>query len=170
MSVQPVLVVMGVSGTGKSTIASELAARLRWELAEGDEMHPAANVAKMAAGRPLDDADRWPWLATVAAWIRQHTSAALPGVITCSALRRRYRDVLRGDDVAFVQLSGSFEEVSRRLAARRGHFMPASLLRSQFDTLEPLEDDENGIVVDIGRPAGEVADTVIRLLGLRERS
>jgi carbohydrate kinase (thermoresistant glucokinase family) len=168
MSAQPVLVVMGVSGTGKSTVASVLAQRLHWEFAEGDDMHPPANVAKMAAGLPLDDADRWPWLERIAAWIHQHVAAGRPGVITCSALRRSYRNVLRGDNVMFVHLSGSFEEIHDRLAARHGHFMPTSLLRSQFDTLEPLDRDENGVVVDVGPPAADVANAVIQALGLTE--
>ena len=133
----PVLVLMGVSGCGKSTVAALLAGRLGWDFEEGDDLHPAANVAKMAAGHPLDDADRRPWLAAVAAWIRQHTDAGRPGIITCSALKKSYRDVLRGDRVMFVYLAGTREQIAARLAARHGHFMPPALLDSQFATLEP---------------------------------
>ena len=102
---EPVLVIMGVSGGGKSTVAGLLAGRLGWDLAEGDDMHPAANIAKMAAGHPLDDADRWPWLARVAEWIHVRTAADLPGIVTCSALKRSYRDVLRAPSVVFVWTS-----------------------------------------------------------------
>jgi gluconokinase len=164
---QPVLVVMGVSGTGKSTVAGLLAGRLGWDLQEGDDLHPAANVAKMAAGLPLTDDDRWPWLERVAAWISAHTAANRPGVITCSALRRIYRDRLRGDGVVFVYLAVDRDQLSRRLTARLDHYMPASLLDSQIATLEPPTDDENALVVEAtGRSAVEIADTVIDRLAL----
>lgn len=159
-----VLVLMGVSGSGKSTVAGVLAGRLGWDLAEGDDLHPEANVAKMAAGQPLTDADREPWLARVAAWIRAHTDVGRPGLITCSALKRRYRDELRGDDVVFVYLAGTHDQIARRLAARHGHYMPASLLDSQLDTLEPPEPDENAIRVDVaGSPQDEAAEIITRL-------
>ena len=132
----PVVVVRGVSGSGKSTVAGILAARLGWDLAEGDDLHPAGNVAKMRAGRPLTDDDRWPWLAEVAAWITDHAATGTPGIITCSALRRSYRDRLRGDNVFFVQLSGSRDRIAHRLAGRSDHFMPPALLASQMATLE----------------------------------
>jgi gluconokinase len=121
---QPVLVIMGVSGSGKSTVAGLLAGRLGWDLAEGDDLHPASNVAKMQAGEPLTDEDRWPWLESIAEWIRAHTQDGTPGVVTCSALKKRYRDALRGEGVVFVFLQGSKEKISDRLASRHGHFMP----------------------------------------------
>ena len=164
---EPVLVIMGVSGGGKSTVAGLLAGRLGWDLAEGDDMHPAANIAKMAAGHPLDDADRWPWLARVAEWIRARTANGRPGIVTCSALKRSYRDVLRGPDVVFVYLAGSRELIARRLAARHGHFMPPALLDSQFATLEPPGPDEQAITVNItGSPETEAAH-VIQTLDLQ---
>jgi gluconokinase/shikimate kinase len=160
----PVLVVMGVSGSGKSTVAGMLAGRLGWDLAEGDDMHPAENVAKMAAGHPLDDADRWPWLANVAAWIRQHTDAGRPGIITCSALKRTYRDRLHAGGVVFVFLAGPPGLIADRIAVRHGHYMPASLLDSQLETLEPPAPDENAITVDVsGSPHEEAAVIIARL-------
>jgi len=165
--IEPVLVLMGVSGCGKSTVAGLLAGQLGWDLAEGDDMHPAANIAKMSAGMPLDDADRWPWLARVAEWIRTRTTEGRPGVVTCSALKRSYRDVLRGPSVVFVYLAGSRELIARRLTARHGHFMPVALLDSQFATLEPPGPDEQAITVDItGSPASE-AMRIRRTLDLR---
>lgn len=163
---QPVLVLMGVSGCGKSTVAGVLARQFGWDLQEGDDLHPPANVEKMAAGRPLDDADRRPWLEKVAAWIREHAAAGRPGLITCSALKKSYRDVLRGDHVVFVYLAGTREEVARRLAARHGHYMPASLLDSQFADLQPPTPDERSITVNIGRPAGDQVAEIVRRLGL----
>ena len=161
---QPVLVVMGVSGSGKSTVAGILAGQLGWDLEEGDDLHPAANVARMASGQPLTDDDRWPWLDTVAAWITDHTTAGIPGIITCSALKRSYRDRMRGPNVVFVHLAGSKDQIGRRLAARSDHFMPPTLLDSQLITLEPSGPDENTLVVDVGRrPAEEAADIIRRL-------
>jgi len=161
---QPVLVVMGVSGSGKSTVAGILAGQLGWDLEEGDDLHPAANVARMASGQPLTDDDRWPWLDTVAAWITDHTTAGIPGIITCSALKRSYRDRMRGPNVVFVHLAGSKDQIGRRLAARSDHFMPPTLLDSQLTTLEPPGPDENTLVVDVGRrPAEEAADIIRRL-------
>ena len=145
--VPTVLVVMGVSGTGKSTVAGLLADRLGWDLAEGDDLHPLANVEKMRAGTPLTDEDRWPWLDKVAAWIRTHTDAGSPGIITCSALRRIYRDRLSGPGVVFVHLDGTREEIAGQMSKRSGHYMPLSLLDSQLATLEPLEPDERAVVV-----------------------
>jgi gluconokinase/shikimate kinase len=164
---EPVLVIMGVSGGGKSTVAGLLAGRLGWDLAEGDDMHPAANIAKMAAGHPLDDADRWPWLARVAEWIRARTANGRPGIVTCSALKRSYRDKLRGPSVVFVYLAGSRELIARRLAARQGHFMPPALLDSQFATLEPPDPDEQAITVEITDSAASEAAYVIRTLDLQ---
>ena len=159
-----VLVVMGVSGTGKSTVAEMLAGRLGWDLEEGDDLHPAANVAKMTAGEPLTDDDRWPWLATISAWIQDHTSSDAPGIITCSALRRVYRDRLRGPGVAFVHLDGSKEDISALLGKRTDHFMPSSLLDSQLATLEPLQADERGVVIPLQKdPEDEVLQIINRL-------
>lgn len=164
---QPVLVVMGVSGSGKSTVAGVLAGELGWDLAEGDDMHPDANVSKMRQGQALTDEDRWPWLAAVARWITEHTMAGQPGIITCSALKRSYRDVLRGNQVTFVHLVGSKDQIAVRMAARAGHFMPIGLLDSQIATLEPPGPDEDALVVEVGRtPELEAADIIVRL-GLR---
>ncbi len=161
---QPVLVIMGVSGCGKSTVAAILAGQLGWDLEEGDDLHPAPNVEKMRAGTPLTDEDRWPWLEKVADWIRDHTNAGLPGAITCSALKRSYRDVLRGEHVVFVHLAGSKETIARRLNARLDHYMPTTLLDSQLATLEPPGPDENALVVNLGRrPAEEAAEIIERL-------
>lgn len=164
---QPVLVIMGVSGSGKSTVASVLAARLGWEVAEGDDLHPAANVAKMASGHPLDDRDRAPWLDRVDDWIRERTDAGRPGIITCSALKRRYRDVLRGDHVVFVHLTGDALQIGRRIADRHGHYMPSSLLASQLADLEPPGPDERAIDIDVTASPGEEAAEIISRLGLR---
>jgi gluconokinase len=156
---------MGVSGSGKSSVAALLAGRLGWRFAEGDDMHPAANIAKMAAGHPLDDADREPWLARVAAWIQERRAAGEPGIVTCSALKRRYRDVLRGPGVRFVYLAAPPERIAERLVARHGHFMPASLLDSQFAALEPPGPDENAITVDVAGTAQQTAEAILARLG-----
>ncbi|HLM16145.1 MAG TPA: ribose-5-phosphate isomerase RpiA [Reyranella sp.] len=163
----PILVVMGVSGAGKSTVAQELAARLGWAFEEGDALHPEANVARMHAGIALTDADRQPWLESVAAWIDARRVAKQPGIITCSALKRSYRRIIIGDrpEVRLVYLRGSRDVMAGHLAGRNGHFMPASLLQSQIDTLEEPGSDEEPLVVDVGRPAGQVAEEIIRLLG-----
>lgn len=166
MSQQPVLVLMGVSGCGKSTVAGVLAGRLGWDLGEGDDMHPAANVAKMHAGHALTDTDRWPWLARIADWIREHVDAGRPALVTCSALKRSYRDVLRGEHVVFVYLAGSREQIAGRLAMRHGHFMPPALLDSQFADLEPPDEDERAIRIDIGPSASVQADTIVERLEL----
>ena len=161
-----VLVVMGVTGTGKSTVAALLAGRLGWDLEEGDDLHPAANVEKMRGGEPLTDEDRWPWLEVIAGWIREHIAAGTPGVITCSSLRRAYRDRLSGPGVVFVHLDGTREQIQARLDQRLDHFMPSSLLDSQLSALEPLEADERGVVVPLGgRPWDEV-DRALRALGM----
>jgi carbohydrate kinase (thermoresistant glucokinase family) len=166
-TVEPVvLVLMGVSGSGKSTVAGLLAGRLGWDLEEGDDLHPPENVAKMAAGHPLTDEDRWPWLRLVADWIAEHTTAGRCGIVTCSALKHSYRDLLRGEHVVFVCLTGSHDKVAARLATRQGHFMPTALLDSQFQTLEAPSPDERAIVVDIGAPATVVADSIVSRLGL----
>ena len=160
----PVLVVMGVAGTGKSTIAGLLADRRGWPFLEGDDLHPASNVEKMAAGHPLVDEDRWPWLERIAGWIDEQQAAGHPAIVTCSALRRRYRDVLRREGVVFVHLTGAPDVIYDRLTNRRGHFMPAALFDSQSLTLEPLEGDENGFVVDVAlSPEQQVAQVMDRL-------
>lgn len=157
---------MGVSGSGKSTVAGILAGQLGWDLEEGDDLHPTENVEKMAAGHPLTDEDRWPWLDTISSWIIEHTMAGIPGVITCSALKKIYRDRLREKNVVFVFLSGSKEQIGRRLTARMDHFMPPTLLDSQISTLEPPGPEENAIVIDVGRTPAEEAAEVVRMLGL----
>ena len=162
----PVLVLMGVTGSGKSTVGGALAARLGWDLGEGDDLHPAANVAKMAAGHPLTDDDRRPWLQRVRGWIDEHVAAGRPGVITCSALKRSYRDVLREPHVVFVHLHGTRDELAARLATRRGHFMPAALLDSQLADLEPPGDDEQALTIEIGPSPGGQAATILHALGL----
>jgi gluconokinase/shikimate kinase len=163
---QPVLVIMGVSGSGKSTVAGVLAGKLGWDLAEGDDLHPEVNLAKMQAGSPLTDEDRWPWLDIIAGWIRQHTENGRPGVITCSALKKTYRDVLRGDGVVFVFLQGSKDKISDRLSSRHGHFMPPALLESQFEALEEPASDENHISLCVSATPAEEAQEIIDTLGL----
>ena len=163
---------MGVSGSGKSTVAGLLAGRLGCDLAEGDELHPPENVAKMTAGVPLTDTDRMPWLQRVAAWIADHVDNARDGVITCSALKRSYRDLLRGSsgDVVFVYLRGTTDTIAHRLAARHGHYMPSSLLDSQFADLEPPGPDEHAVTVDIGPPPDEIVRRVIQVIGADDSS
>jgi gluconokinase len=163
-----VLVVMGVSGSGKTTVAALLAGRLGWAFEEGDALHPQSNVDKMHAGHSLTDEDRRPWLAKVAAWIEGQLDAGRNGVITCSALKRSYRDILnrRGSGVAFVYLAGRKETIAARLAVRRQHFMPPSLLESQFQTLEEPQPDEPAIRVDIGPSPEELVQTIVDELKL----
>jgi len=142
------IVVMGVAGSGKSTVGVALAGRLGVPFVDADALHPAANIAKMTAGEPLDDADRYPWLDKVGAWLAAHRGG---GVAGCSALRRAYRDRLRAQcpSLEFLHLSGAPAVIAGRVAARTGHFMPAALLRSQFEALEPLGADEPGVTVDV---------------------
>jgi gluconokinase len=166
----PVLVIMGVSGCGKSTVAGILAGQLDWDLAEGDDLHPEANVAKMAAGVPLTDEDRWPWLDVITEWIADHTAAGRPGVVTCSALKRAYRDKLAGPNVVFVHLAGTKDIVEQRLTARLNHFMPGSLLESQIAILEPPRADENAVTILAGRRPADNAAEIIRLLDLTPAS
>jgi carbohydrate kinase (thermoresistant glucokinase family) len=163
-----VVIVMGVSGCGKSTVAAMLAGRLRWEFEEGDALHPPSNVAKMAAGQPLDDADRAPWLAAIAAQIDRWRANGRPGVITCSALKRRYRDILVGErsDVRLAFLKGDKMLIADRLAARQGHFMPAALLDSQLTALEEPSADEHPITVEIGARPEEIVARIANALGL----
>ncbi|MGV9184462.1 NADP-dependent phosphogluconate dehydrogenase [Arcanobacterium canis] len=156
------VVIMGVSGSGKTTVAGIVADRLGWELAEADDFHPQANIDKMASGQPLDDDDRWPWLESITQWMREEGSRLRSTVVTCSALKRSYRDVLRqaGSRVVFFHLDGDHELLTNRLAARTDHFMPASLIQSQFSTLEPLEADEEGDVIDIAETPSAIATTI----------
>jgi gluconokinase len=163
-----VIVVMGVAGSGKSTIAADLARRLGWRFAEGDAFHPPANVAKMREGVALGDADRWPWLDAIAAWIADTRAPGERCVVACSALKRTYRERLAAgrDDVRFVYLQGAYDLVARRMAARSGHYMPLALLRSQFDTLEEPGSDENPVVLSIERPPEELAHRIVEVLGV----
>lgn len=158
-----VVIVMGVSASGKSTVAARLARRLDVPFLEGDDLHSAAGRAKMASGHPLDDADRGPWLAALARWIRSAADER-GGVVTCSALRRRYRDELRstGADVCFVHLALDRRLAAQRIAARKGHFMPPELLDSQYETLEPLQGDEPGVTVDAAATPEQVVAAALR--------
>jgi gluconokinase len=151
------VVVMGVSGSGKTTVGQMLAQHLGVPYAEADDFHPAANVAKMRAGRPLDDEDRRPWLDEIARWLAGHADSG--GVVTCSALKRRYRDQLASSapHVFFLHLDGSPELIAARIAARQGHFMPPELLRTQFADLEPLGEEESGAAIPIDGTPQETA-------------
>jgi gluconokinase len=159
------VVVSGVSGSGKSTVGQALADRLELPFCDGDDLHPAANVEKMHAGVPLDDDDRRPWLLLVGGWLADHPGG---GVVACSALKRTYRDLIRIEcpDAWVVQLVGDQDLIGARQASRHGHFMPPSLLPSQFATLEPLQPDEDGLVVDVAPP---VEDVVARIAAALER-
>lgn len=155
------LVFMGVSGAGKSTVGKRVAGELGLAFAEGDEFHSRANLEKMRQGTPLTDEDRWPWLEALAEWTRVRDEAGQGTAMACSALRRAYRDRLRrGAPAFFVHLAGAEPLISERMAGR-SHFMPPALLRSQLDTLEPLQPDEDGIVVDIARPLPEIVAAIV---------
>ena len=167
-----VVVLMDVSGSGKSTVGALLAQRLHWEFADADWFHPATNVDKMHKGIPLTDEDRWPWLRAIAAWIDKTRSAGGHGVVTCSALKRRYRDVLIGDrsDVYLVYLKGDETLIARRIATRHEHFMPPSLLHSQFTALEEPGVDERPIIVSIEPPPRQIVEEVLLALDGRRRT
>lgn len=162
----PHVVVMGVTGCGKTTVTNRMAERLGWVTAEADDFHPQANIDKMAAGHPLDDEDRWPWLRKIRDWTTEMHLAGQPTVVSCSALRRSYRDVLRQAPgrVAFVHLAGPREVIHERLVRRAGHFMPPALLDSQYATLEALDEDEDGVTLDVETsPADLVTQAIDRL-------
>ena len=162
------LIVMGVSGSGKSTIAERLAERLAWSFEDGDKFHPARNVAKMSAGEPLTDDDRWPWLLAIADEIDRVCRSGEHAVIACSALKRAYRDVLvhGRDDVRIIFLNGTQALIANRLAERKGHFMPPGLLESQFKTLEPPDASENPVIVSIDASVDAIGDDIVRQLRL----
>jgi gluconokinase len=161
------IVVMGVSGSGKSAVGAALAQRLRVPFADADDFHPPANIAKMTAGQALSDDDRYPWLEAIGQWLAAHEDG---GVMSCSALKRKYRDQLRRHcpDVLLLHLSGTPEVIGKRQASRPGHFMPASLLASQFETLEPLEPDERGITIDVDQSIDSIVETYVASTDARE--
>jgi len=167
-----VLVIMGVSGSGKTTVAGILADRLGWAFQEGDALHSRSNIEKMRSGQPLNDADRQDWLEAVAEWIERRLDAGENGIITCSALKRTYRAVIdrRGSGVLFVYLAGSQATIAPRLAARQAHFMPARMLDSQFETLEEPVPDEPHLWIDIGPPPHVIAEQILHKLGTQPRS
>lgn len=158
---------MGVSGSGKSTVGAALAGRMRVPFEDADDLHPQANIDKMSRGEPLDDTDRYPWLEAIGEWLVAHAGG---GVIACSALKRRYRDQLRHhcSDVVFLHLEGGRDLIEKRQASRPGHFMPSSLLTSQFSTLEPLAPDERGVVVDVGGSVDQIVEDYVRQARLEE--
>jgi carbohydrate kinase (thermoresistant glucokinase family) len=166
--VPSIIIVMGVSGCGKSTVAERLARRLDWQFAEADSFHPAANVEKMRSGIPLTDTDRGPWLDAIAAWTDAMRSRGHRAVVTCSALKRSYRQRLAGahHDVRFVYLQGSYELIAERLAVRRHEYMPPSLLRSQFEALEEPGEEEHPLVISIEPPADAIVASIVQRLGL----
>ena len=168
MGAPSAIVVMGVAGCGKSTVAALLAQRLGWDFAEADRFHSPANVAKMRAGTALSDEDRWPWLDAMAAHLEAERRAGRHCVLACSALRRAYRERLaRGhEDVRFVFLEGDFATIESRMARRTGHYMPASLLASQFATLEPPGTDENALTLPVEATPAELVDGIVARLGL----
>jgi len=163
----PPIVVMGVQGSGKSTLAEQVARRIGGRAVDGDRLHSEANVAKMAAGIPLVDADREPWLRAIGRLLDAERDTGI--VVVCSALRRSYRDLLRSEapGTVFVHLFGSFELISSRVNSRIHEYMPPALLRSQFDTLEPLQEDEAGIALDVSASPEELADAAVAFLGRR---
>jgi gluconokinase len=161
------VVVMGVSGAGKSTVGKIIASKLVCPFRDADSFHPQANIEKMSRGEPLTDDDRWPWLQAIAAWIAEHRAAGTTCVVTCSALKRVYRDIVTNEqsaDVRLVYLKGDFDLIAARLKARKGHFMPPALLKSQFDALEEPAADERAMTVPIDATPEEIAERVMRQL------
>jgi gluconokinase len=171
-TVKTIVVVMGVAGCGKTTVGRLLAERLGVAYAEADSFHPSANVAKMASGQALDDDDRYPWLAAIADWIKARGWAGEGGVVSCSALKVRYRDVLRQAyaGVWFLHLDVDRDLVARRVAARSDHFMPASLVESQFEALEPLRPDEPGMVIDASTTPEAIVGSVVERISAAHAS
>jgi carbohydrate kinase (thermoresistant glucokinase family) len=161
-----VMIVMGVSGVGKTTVAEELAKRLGWAFSDGDAFHPPANVEKMRGGTPLTDDDRWPWFRIIAAEIDRHRAEGKGFVIACSALKRAYRTILMEGrpDVRLVYLKGSRELIMRRLQQRKGHYFPANLLDSQFETLEEPDSSEHALTVPIDGPVARIVDDIAQQL------
>ncbi|MCP3817242.1 gluconokinase [Streptomyces sp. A3M-1-3] len=164
MNTPHVIVVMGVAGTGKTTIGPLLAQALGVPYAEGDDFHSPANISKMSAGTPLDDEDRGPWLDAIGAWA--HSRAGRGGVVSSSALKRTYRDRLRAaaPEAVFLHLTGDRELIEQRMAERKGHFMPAALLDSQYAALQPLQDDEAGVAVDVSGTPEAITDRAVAAL------
>jgi gluconokinase len=156
-----IVLVLGVAGSGKTTVGAMLAGRLGWQYADADDFHPVANVEKMAAGHPLTDEDRWPWLHAMAAWIDVQIAAGHPAVVSCSALKVAYRDVLRRPEVQMVYLKGSPDLIAARLTSRQGHFFKREMLDSQFATLQEPEPDEKVITVSIEGSPMEVVDRIL---------
>jgi len=165
-----VLVVMGVSGSGKTTVGSMLAERLGWPFQEGDDLHPQKNIDKMKVGNPLTDADRRPWLELIADWVDHQLDAGRSGIITCSALKRAYRKRIdrRRRGVVFIFLDGPQKTIALRLGSRRSHFMPPQLLKSQFADLEPPSSSEPAIAFDVDASPQQIVDEIIERLGLTE--
>jgi gluconokinase len=166
------VVLTGVSSSGKSTTGRRLSELLGWPFRDADSFHPPANIAKMSRGIPLEDSDRWPWLDAIAAWIDVNLAARQSVLVSCSALKRSYRRRLVRDrsDVRLVFLQGSFALIGKRMAGRRDHFMPVSLLQNQFEVLEEPSPDENALVVSVTLPVERVAQTILAELGLKGRA
>jgi gluconokinase len=162
-----VLLLMGVSGSGKTTVGALLAGKLGWPYAEADTFHSAANIAKMASRHPLTDEDRWPWLRAIRAWIDGQLARGECGVVTCSALKRAYRDVLRGPGVQLVFLRGTRELIAERMAARQGHFFTPAMLDSQFADLEEPTPDEDVITVSVEGTPAELVDAIVAATGVQ---
>ena len=163
-----VIVLMGVSGCGKSTVGVELSRRLGWPFRDADSFHPPANIAKMSQGIPLTDADRWPWLDAIAQWIDGRLGRGAPGIVSCSALKRTYRQRIIGAraGVTLVYLQGDLGLIAARLAGRTGHFMPPALLASQFEALEEPQPEERPVIVSVAEAPARIAATIITQLGL----
>lgn len=167
---RPRIVVIGVTGCGKTTVGKNLAKRLNLDFGDADDFHSKANIEKMAGGTPLTDEDRWPWLESIGQWLESHDDGAVAG---CSALRVVYRDRIRAHcpDTYFVHLDGPMDVAVRRVAKRKGHFMPAKLVQSQYDTLEALTDDESGVVISFDQPVEAIVEKALRAIAsLREAS
>ena len=159
-----IILILGVAGSGKTTVGAMLAGRLGWQYADADDFHSAANVEKMAAGHPLTDADRWPWLHAIASWIDVQIASGQPAVVSCSALHRAYRDVMRRPEVQMVYLHGSPDLIAARLTSRQGHFFKREMLDGQFATLQEPEPDENVITVSIEGTPLQVVDRILAQL------